>query len=132
MNINSDNRNTNWRTILWIVLPVLVIANVYLVYLSELSGVLLLGANTIYLSLLAWLTWRVTRSIVTEDTEHHDDRPRLWTQITVLLIVILLTGSNSNNIPLWSTMPVLPSLSHLNRRAPMKHARNLRSTTLVI
>jgi len=90
MNTQTPNQNARRRTILWSVLPVFVIV--------------ILGANTIYLFLLAWLTWRVTRPIPTEETEQHTDRPRLWAQIGVLLIIIFLTGLNSNSIPLWSNM----------------------------
>jgi len=89
---------------LWISLPIFVIANAYLLYLGEFSGVVIRGAYTIYLFLLAWLTWRVTRPISTDDAEQSDDRPKPWIQIAVLLAVILLTGFNSNDIPLWSNM----------------------------
>jgi len=104
MNTQTPNQNARRRTILWSVLPVFVIAYAYLMSIGELSGVVILGANTIYLFLLAWLTWRVTRPIPTEETEQHTDRPRLWAQIGVLLIIIFLTGLNSNSIPLWSNM----------------------------
>lgn len=104
MNINSDNQNTNWRTVLWIVLPVFLIANAYLLYAGEFSGVVIRGAYTIYLSLLAWLTWRVTRPIRDEGTMQQDDRSRLLIQVAALLIVITLTGLNSSNIHLWSNM----------------------------
>jgi len=104
MNTYSADQNTKWRKILWFVLSVFIFANVYLLYIGEVSGVLLLGANTIYLSLLAWLTWRVTKPISMEDTNEPDNQPRLWMQITILLIIILLTGINSINIPPWSNM----------------------------
>jgi len=104
MKINSEYQNSGWHTILLISLPVFLITNAYLLYLGEFGGVVIRGAYTIYLSLLAWLTWRVTRPLLVEEPEQPGDLPRLWTQIVVLLIIILLTGLNSNNIPLWSNM----------------------------
>jgi len=53
MNTQTPNQNARRRTILWSVLPVFVIAYAYLMSIGELSGVVILGANTIYLFLLA-------------------------------------------------------------------------------
>lgn len=104
MHINRDDQSTKWRTILWIGLPVFLIANAYLLYLGEIGGVVIRGAYAVYLFLLAWLTFRVTRPHPIEEAEQSGDRSRILPQIGVLVVVILLTGVNSNSIPLWSNM----------------------------
>jgi len=84
--------------------PVFLIANAYLLYLGEMSSVVIRSAYIIYLSLLAWLTWRVTRPLPIEEAEETGDRSKILTQIGVLVGIILVTGLNANNIPLWSNM----------------------------
>lgn len=104
MNTKTTKQSANWRTILLVSLPVFLIANAYLLYMDEFNGVLILGTNTIYLSLLAWLTRRVTESLPAEDTEQPDYRSMIWIQIGILMVINLLTGFTSNDIPLWSNM----------------------------
>jgi len=104
LKISFHNVNSEWRTILWVAVPIYLIANVYLLFLGELSGVLLMFAYAVYTSLLALLTRRVTQPFEDEVSQPSKTKSILWVQIGILLTVILFTGLNSIHIPLWSNM----------------------------
>lgn len=100
----AHSPNATWRIILWIFIPVYVIANVYLLYLGDFNGVILRFAEVLYVTLLIWLTRRVTEPLSTEHVEILENKSRLGAQIAVLISILLLTGLNSSTIPLWSEM----------------------------
>jgi membrane protease YdiL (CAAX protease family) len=93
-----------WRLILLIAVPVYLLANIYLVSLGEVTGVLLRSGYTFYMLLLLWLTKRITEPLVVGETMPSENKPRLRAQLAVILAVILLTGLHSESIPLWSNM----------------------------
>ncbi len=98
-----SNMNSVWRSTLWFAIPLYLISNIYLIYLGEISGVMLLFAYTVYTGLLGWLTMRVTTPQPVEETQPQQSKRMLWIQIGILLIVIIFTGIGSN-IPLWSNI----------------------------
>lgn len=100
----ADNSLADRRTILRIAAPLFLIAYAYLLTLGEWQSVALMPANTLFMGLLAWLTARVTRPMPPEPEVSRPSRGRLWAQLGVLAAVILLVGSGSSNIPLWSDM----------------------------
>lgn len=95
---------SEWRKMLWIILPVYLISNAYLIYLTEVNLVILLFANALYLALIAWLTSRVTDPLTAEETDSPENKSRIWLQISLLIVVILLTGFSRGYIPFWSGM----------------------------
>jgi len=101
---NAKSLNLTWRIILWITLPIYLIANAYLIFLGELGGVLILAAYTVYVSIVPWLTKRVTKPVVVEDRKTHANKILSGVQIGVLLVIIVLTGLASSRIPIWSNM----------------------------
>ena len=97
-------QKTQWRTILWIALPVYVMANAYLLLLGQFDGVLLLLANAVYLALLTWLTKRLTHPLPADLPEVDVNKSVLWAQVGVILAILLVTGLSGFHIPLWSSM----------------------------
>lgn len=96
--------SSDWRTVLIAFLPMYLLANAYLHYLGEVTGVLLIFAYATYTVILSWLTWRVTHPLPTNEAPARHNKTALWAQVAVLLGVIVLTGLDATNIPLWSEM----------------------------
>jgi membrane protease YdiL (CAAX protease family) len=96
---------SEWRTILWIVLPIYLLANFYLFAIGTSITMLVLPfAYAVYLIILTWLTVRVTNPMPEDEAQSTQKKSMIWAQIGVLGIIILLTGFRSENIPLWSGM----------------------------
>lgn len=95
---------THWRPILWIVLPVYLLANMYLLRLGEIDGVLLLLANALYLALMAWLTTRLTHPQPAAKSAADVSKTTLGAQLSVILVMLILTGLIGFSIPLWSNL----------------------------
>ncbi|MEZ4643644.1 MAG: CPBP family intramembrane glutamic endopeptidase [Chloroflexota bacterium] len=98
------NDHTHWRTILWIGLPTYLIANTYLLFLGEFSGVMLLFANAIYLAFLALLTAKVSKPQPVDEPAAIENKTMLWIQVGMILVILLLTSLGDVYIPLWSDM----------------------------
>ncbi len=99
-----DRLETGWLTVLWIFVPLYLIANAYLLYVGRAYTVLFLLAVAVYIIILAWLTARVTRPFVPDQAAGSMSRTRLWAQMGVLAAIILVTGLNYSGIPFWSEM----------------------------
>ena len=100
------NTSEQWRSVLWFMIPIFILANLYLIFLGEIDGVLIRLAYTVYLGLLAWLTFRVTNPQPAESeskNEAQQNKSKTWGQITVLLVIIFFTGVRAN-IPVWSDL----------------------------
>ena len=100
------NISEQWRSVLWFMIPIFILANLYLIFLGEIDGVLIRLAYTVYLGLLAWLTFRVTNPQPAESeskNEAQQNKSKTWGQITVLLVIIFFTGVRAN-IPVWSDL----------------------------
>lgn len=96
----------HWRSVLWVVIPLYILANLYLILIGELDGVLIRFAYTLYLVLLAWLTFQVTNPQPAENeaqSEEAQNKSKTWIQIAVLMVIIIITGVRAN-IPVWSTI----------------------------
>jgi membrane protease YdiL (CAAX protease family) len=96
--------NPEWRSILWVALPITLIALAYLLVVGEWNGVTFLVANAAYLALLTWVTHRATSPLPPEQVEPPQRSVVTWAQIGAPVAVILLTGLSFVNIPLWSSM----------------------------
>lgn len=95
-----------WRSTVWVVIPLYILANLYLIILGELGGVLIRFAYTVYIILLAWLTLRVTNPQPAENEakrEASQNKSRTWIQAAVLLVIVIITGFRAN-LPVWSTI----------------------------
>jgi membrane protease YdiL (CAAX protease family) len=96
---------TEWRTVFWVVLPIYLLANLYLLVIGESAGILLLLlAYALYMALLGWFTVRATEPAPAEATDAQQNKSRLWIQIAVLSVIILITGLGSRSVPIWSNM----------------------------
>lgn len=94
----------DWRPIIWSVIPLYLLANIYLIFIGEsISTLLLLFGMSLFLSVLAWFTLRETEPLPPEE-EPTGQKSKPWIQLGVVLLVILLTGLSHFNIPLWSGM----------------------------
>jgi hypothetical protein len=100
----ADHQNAEWRTILWILIPLYVLSLAYLMLAGQVMPALLWLANGVFNALLALLARRITRSQPPEDVRAPQNGTLLWAQIGVIAIVMLLTGWQSSRIPLWSAM----------------------------
>lgn len=102
--IAPDNPRSEWRPIIAIAAPLLLIAYAYLLLRGEWQSVALMFANTLFMALLAWLTGRVTRPLPPEPATAVPSRGRAWAQLGAVAAVILLTAFSAGEIPLWSDM----------------------------
>ncbi len=98
------NLSPQWRSILWVVIPIYLLANIYLIIVDDIGNVLLRLAYTLYILLLGWLTLRVTNPQPAAEEEAPSNKSMLWVQIGILVVVILITALNSSSIPVWSAM----------------------------
>ena len=96
--------STAWRTVLWILLPLYLIASAYLLFLGESGGVIIRFGYGLFLALLVWLTNRLTRPPASEPQAGPMNRPLLAAQLAALLLFMVLTGLNSDAVPVWSSM----------------------------
>jgi membrane protease YdiL (CAAX protease family) len=93
-----------WRNIFWVGLAIYILSNLYLVSIGESFGTLALFlGRTLYYALLIWLTIKVTNQISPEEKEANENKSKLWIQIVVIGLVIIITGF-SLNLPLWSNV----------------------------
>lgn len=96
---------TSWRIVLGIAAPIYMLANLYLILIGESVGILLLIlANVLYQILLTWLTKRVTDPMPNEEEAQPINKTKIWIQIGILGIIILLTGFASDSVPVWSAI----------------------------
>lgn len=97
--------STQWRPVLWVTLPIYFASNLYLIFLGETTGVILILATTVYTALLSWQTTRVTtQQPVENDSKETPQHPAwIWAQIAVVMVFVIITGI-SVNIPIWSNM----------------------------
>ena len=99
----TKQNSSQWRTILWAGLPVYFAANIYLLAIGEIIGVVLLLAYALYRTLLSWFTKRVTEPQPTEIKTSSEKQSILLAQSGVIAFVILLTAF-PDVVPLWSEM----------------------------
>lgn len=93
-----------WRGIFWGGIFIYILANIYLIGIGENLGTLALFlGRTLYFILLVWLTVKVTNPIPPEESEANKNKSKLWIQILIISLVIIITGF-SLNIPLWSNI----------------------------
>lgn len=100
------NISEQWRSVLWFMVPIFILANLYLIFLGEIDGVLIRLAYTVYLGLLAWLTFRVTNPQPAQNeakNEAQQNKSMTWIQIIVILSIIIITGTRAN-LPIWSNI----------------------------
>ncbi len=98
------SEKATWRRMLTFALPIYLVANAYLVYLGEVTATLLRMATVAYLALLVWLTLRATRPLPETEAAPVRRTPALWAQLGVLAAILVLTGLNSDRLPLWTGM----------------------------
>jgi len=100
----THNQNAEWRTILWISIPIYLIALAYLILLGQVTAAILWFASAVYQTLLEFLAARITKPLPSQDVERPQNKTILWAQIAVIAVLILLTGWDSRAIPLWGDM----------------------------
>ena len=100
----TTHSRSDWRVVIVVVAPLYLTALIYLLFLGEWMDVGLMLANTLFISLLAWLTVRLTRPMPPEPEAASHSRGRLWAQLAVLAAIILITWVGGDNVPLWSGM----------------------------
>lgn len=100
----TTHSRSDWRTVILFAAPLYLAALVYLLFLGEWMGVGLMLANTLFTALLVWLTVRLTRPMPPEPEPLPHSRGRLWAQLGVLAVIILITSVGGENVPLWSGM----------------------------
>jgi len=98
-----DHRDPAWRPLIFTVVPVYLLAQIYLIARGELLSVALMLANTAFLGLLLWLTARVTRPLPPTEAPRQSPR-RVWIQLGVLGVIIVLTALQPQGLPLWSPL----------------------------
>lgn len=94
--------STSWRKALLFALPFFLLANLYLLFLREYDIVFPNLGKDLYLLLMVYLTVRVTRPVPVDAQGPTAGGFKLWLQIAVLLVVMVLTGMNSKTTPVWS------------------------------
>ena len=93
-----------WRNFFWGGIFIYIIANLYLISIGENIGTLALFlGRTLYYVLLIWLTVKVTHPVPPQVPEANQNKSKLWIQILMISIVIIITGL-SLNLPIWSTI----------------------------
>lgn len=102
--MSAIKMNRDWRSILFIFLPVYLAANLYLLLRGQTTYVFLLLGMAVLLGLLSWLTTRLTRPTPVERVEAGGNKVLLWAQLGILAVVMVLTGLNASGVPLWSGM----------------------------
>lgn len=97
--------SSEWRSILWVIIPLYLLANTYLIVIGEsVTTLLLLFGMSLLLGILAWFTIRATEPVPPENPETPKQKSMLWIQLGVIALVILLTGLSFLDIPLWTGM----------------------------